>query len=195
MNLARLIVVSALLVSPLISVAQDPISWTPLKDDGLHDPRSPALRELADPAESLAPLARVAPDRFIGNQVRWVHLIEQAALAPRTNVLPGTPMRVLDQDIYLDIGGSMAVVRFPHRAHTYWLDCSNCHDRIFKEKAGGNKISMLQILEGEQCGICHGAVAFPLTECGRCHSVPQVDFPALESKLGLRRVPGTKTAR
>ena len=30
---------------------------------------------------------------------------------------------------------------------------------------------MLLILAGEKCGLCHGAVAFPLTECLRCHSV------------------------
>jgi hypothetical protein len=27
------------------------------------------------------------------------------------------------------------------------------------------------ILSGEKCGLCHGAVSFPLTECKRCHSV------------------------
>jgi hypothetical protein len=47
---------------------------------------------------------------------------------------------------------------------------------------------MLAILEGEQCGQCHGAVAFPLTECTRCHAIPQKDFPALENELGLVRV-------
>jgi hypothetical protein len=26
---------------------------------------------------------------------------------------------------------------------------------------------------GEQCGVCHGAVAFPLTVCGRCHNTPR----------------------
>ena len=30
---------------------------------------------------------------------------------------------------------------------------------------------MMLILQGEKCGLCHGAVAFPLTECLRCHSV------------------------
>jgi hypothetical protein len=33
------------------------------------------------------------------------------------------------------------------------------------------------VLSGEKCGLCHGAVAFPLTECNRCHSV-QRDSPA-----------------
>jgi c(7)-type cytochrome triheme protein len=66
----------------------------------------------------------------------------------------------------------MPAVKFPHRQHTLWLDCSNCHNGLFKDKIGANKFSMVAILNGEQCGLCHGAVAFPLTECNRCHSVP-----------------------
>lgn len=171
-------------------------SWTKLKDDGLHDPKSPAIRLKQEPGEALGAIAARAPDPNIGNQVRWVRALEVGAINPRTNLWPDTKIRVLDQDIYLNIGGSQAVVRFPHRQHTMWLDCSNCHDGIFKSVAGTTEIAMLLILEGEQCGVCHGAVAFPLTECARCHSVPQTEFPALEKKLGLTRVgPKLKAAR
>ena len=166
--------------------------WVRMKDDGLHDPKSPALKDKQEPGDALKPLAAKAPDPTIGNQVRWVKALENGLINPRTNILPGTEIRVLDQDIYLDVGGSQAVVRFPHKQHTLWLDCANCHDAIFKSVAGQSDISMKSILEGEQCGICHGAVAFPLTECGRCHSVPQADFPALEKKLGLSRVGAKK---
>ena len=71
----------------------------------------------------------------------------------------------------VDVNGGMPAVRFPHRQHTEWLDCKNCHDGIFKMRTGETKISMFLILQGEQCGVCHGAVAFPLTECMRCHSI------------------------
>jgi c(7)-type cytochrome triheme protein len=81
---------------------------------------------------------------------------------------------VLDQDILLNLKGGTPIVRFPHLQHTLWLDCSNCHDKIFKQQTGATKISMQKILQGEQCGVCHGAVAFPLTECTRCHSVPRI---------------------
>jgi c(7)-type cytochrome triheme protein len=70
------------------------------------------------------------------------------------------------------------MVRFPHRQHTLWLDCSMCHEELFKSKAGANQFSMLAMLNGEQCGRCHGAVSFPLTECNRCHSVPHDRAPA-----------------
>jgi len=142
-------------------------AWQALERDGLHDPESPAVRILQQPADALSKL----PADTAGNMVRWVNALEQGKIAPRTNIRPETKIQVLDQDILLNLNGGMPVVRFPHKAHTQWLDCSNCHDHIFKRQTGATKISMLAILQGEQCGLCHGAVAFPLTECSRCHSV------------------------
>jgi hypothetical protein len=42
---------------------------------------------------------------------------------------------------------------------------------------------------GEHCGRCHGAVAFPLTECTRCHSVQQ-DYSLLRRKQREMVLPG-----
>ena len=175
-------------VTALAYIASASAQWSRLKDDGLHDPRSPAIKEKQEPGDALRVLAEKAPDPLIGNQVRWAKALEDGLIDPRTNIWPDTKIRILDQDIYLDIGGSLGAVRFPHKLHTMWLDCSNCHDAIFKSVAGETDISMLKILEGEQCGVCHGAVAFPLTECVRCHSVPQASFPDIEKRLGLVRV-------
>ncbi len=141
-------------------------SWLPLNKDKVHDPMSPALRLLQQPGEALSKL----PADTAGNQVRWVEALESGAIDPRTNVFPETKVNVLDLDNWLNTSGSMPVVKFPHRQHTLWLDCANCHEHLFKSKAGANKLSMLQILNGEQCGVCHGAVSFPLTECSRCHN-------------------------
>ena len=142
--------------------------WKRLENDGVHDPASPAIRVLQQPAEALAAL----PPDTAGNMVRWVQAIESGAINPRTNLFESTQVRVLDQDLIVAKYGSMPAVKFPHRAHTLWLDCANCHPKPFIDKAGANKLSMSAILNGEQCGLCHGAVAFPLTECNRCHSVP-----------------------
>jgi len=35
---------------------------------------------------------------------------------------------------------------------------------------GANQISMASILLGQKCGVCHGKVAFPVSECRLCHS-------------------------
>jgi c(7)-type cytochrome triheme protein len=167
----------ALLLAVFLAAAAwaDGRQWLPLADDGVHDPSSPALRLLQQPAEALS---RLAPDTA-GNQVRWVHALERGEIEPRTNIFPETRVNVLDLDNYLSIGGSLPAVKFPHRQHTLWLDCANCHEHLFKSKAGANRLSMLKILEGEQCGMCHGAVAFPLTECNRCHSTPQHEAIAI----------------
>ena len=147
--------------------------WAPISNDGVHDPRIPAVGLLQQPAEALSRL----PAAGGGNQVDWVQALEKKLINPRTNILPGTAVRVLESDVLLNLRGSTPIVRFPHRAHTLWLDCTNCHDHLFKAVAGGNPLNMEKILQGEQCGVCHGAVAFPLTECNRCHSVRR-DKPA-----------------
>ena len=164
----RLASACALLVMVATVSAADPSPWVPLEKDGVHDPRGPGIGQLQQPAEALAPL----PRDTAGNMVRWVQALDSGAISPRTNLLPETKVRLLDQDIIIAKFGSMPAVKFPHRQHTLWLDCDNCHDKLFKAKAGANKFSMTAILNGEQCGLCHGAVSFPLTECNRCHSVP-----------------------
>jgi c(7)-type cytochrome triheme protein len=149
-----------------------PPLWTPLEKDGIHDPRNPGITQLQQPAEALAPL----PRDTAGNLVRWVQARDSGAIQPRATLQPGTQVRVLETDIIISKFGSMPAVKFPHRQHTLWLDCSNCHDGLFKAKAGANKFNMTRILNGEQCGVCHGAVSFPLTECNRCHSVPNASL-------------------
>ena len=159
--------------------------WKPLAEDGLHDPGNPALAELQQPNDAMADF----PKDFatIGNQVDWVRALEQGVIVPRTNIFPDTHIEVLDLDIIMDQTSQMPMVRFPHKAHTQWLDCVNCHDQFFTKKAGGNPVNMFAILAGEYCGRCHGAVAFPLTECRRCHSVARRTFVG---EFGAQPLPG-----
>jgi c(7)-type cytochrome triheme protein len=71
-------------------------------------------------------------------------------------------------------------VVFSHAVHTYWLDCSSCHPKLFIPKVDANKMTMREIHDGKYCGKCHGAVAFPTQPhslavtnfravCKRCH--------------------------
>lgn len=142
----------------------------PLKKDGVHDPAAPAIKLLQEPADALMQLPRDSA----GAKVNWVKALQDGVINPRTNVLPDTPIRVLNLDIIMPRTAEAPMVLFPHRQHTEWLDCSNCHESLFKYKAGSTKnLNMFAVLQGEYCGRCHGAVAFPLTECRRCHSVPR----------------------
>jgi c(7)-type cytochrome triheme protein len=155
--------------------------WETLPKDGIHDPRGPAIKELQEPA---AALSKLSPDDA-GNMVRWVQSLEKGEINPRANIRPDTKIRIYDSDVLLNLNGGMPIVRFPHRQHTLWLDCVNCHDHLFKAETGATKFSMLKILEGEQCGVCHGAVAFPLTECFRCHSVARPGGKAPKPSLPI----------
>lgn len=164
----RPLLLVALVVNTVLA-AEALRQWQPLSQDGVHDPKSPAVRLLQQPREALSTL----PPNNAGNKVDWIRALDSGHINPRTNLWPETNVRILETDVLLNLKGSTPIVRFPHRAHTLWLDCSNCHDGLFKPIAGANKLSMERMLQGEQCGVCHGAVAFPLTECNRCHSVPR----------------------
>ncbi|MFM9845850.1 MAG: c(7)-type cytochrome triheme domain-containing protein [Hyphomicrobiaceae bacterium] len=141
--------------------------WPDLRDDGLHDPTNRGIGLLQQPREALS----VLPPANEGNHVDWVAALRTGAINPRTNVFPETKIKVLDLDVLMEDTAAMPIVKFPHRPHTEWLDCENCHDKIFKAKRGTNAVNMLAILQGNFCGQCHGAVSFPLTQCARCHSV------------------------
>ena len=155
----------ALLLCTSLAFAES--EWTPLRKDGIHDPRGPAMKLLQEPKEALSKL----PPDTTGNMVRWIEAIQTGVINPLPSMKPGVVANILDQVILLSLKGGMPIVLFPHKRHTEWLDCANCHDGLFKKQTGTSQISMFQILAGEQCGVCHGAVAFPLTECFRCHSV------------------------
>jgi len=138
-----------------------------LAEDGVHDPSNPGIALMQQPQDALGKL----PGDEVGAQVRWVQALALGAINPRSSILPGTQVRVLNLDVVMPRTGEMPMVVFPHRQHTEWLDCNNCHEHLFKYKAGATtKVNMFEVLQGEYCGLCHGAVSFPLTECRRCHS-------------------------
>jgi c(7)-type cytochrome triheme protein len=147
--------------------------WMPLAKDGIHDPKGPAILELMEPGSGLAP----NPTDYAGNQVRWVEALDEGYIKPLSSIYGAAETKVLDRDVIMKRTAQMLYVRFPHRPHTEWLDCKQCHESIFSYKLGETKINMLMILNGQKCGLCHGAVAFPLTECNRCHSVQWRDLP------------------
>ncbi len=182
--LALLLAFFATLAAAQAGKARPPMErqWAPLAKDGIHDPRNPGIKQLQEPRDALS----VLPADTAGNQVLWVDALREGKINPRTNVLPETKLRVLETDIYMNRYGSVDAVRFPHREHTLWLDCSNCHEELFKSKAGANRITMLKILDGEQCGQCHGAVAFPTTECKRCHNTPRAALKPAAAPGGAR---------
>jgi c(7)-type cytochrome triheme protein len=172
----------ALLALLFFNFVQAQGKWDPLARDGLHDPLNPGFVELQEPGTALDKL----PPGSAGNQVNWIEAIENGSVKPRPSIR-GAQAKIRDQDILLSRNGGLPMVLFSHRKHGEWLDCSNCHDSLFKEKTGTSGLSMFRMLNGEQCGVCHGSVSFPLTECRRCHNVQR---PAPESLTMPARAAG-----
>ena len=161
-----------------------------LRHDGLHDLDNDALKSLQEPE---AAMSKFPIDRRGG--INWVKAIADGTITPRMSRRGDSGMNIMDMDILFKDTGQMPWVRFPHLAHTRWLDCSNCHPAIFVPQKGGNpEIGMDAIIAGQYCGRCHDKVAFPLWTCERCHSVahknspevwftdPEIPWPASEAE-------------
>lgn len=139
-----------------------------LEADGIHDPAVSGLKLLQQPSAAFKPLVSSSG----GNNVDWVKSMEKGLIKPLYDHTDASKQPLpMDLSIVMEVKGSMPNVSFPHKPHTLILDCSNCHDAIFKPQKGGNPMSMAEIMLGQKCGVCHGSVAFPVTECRRCHSV------------------------
>ena len=138
-----------------------------LAADGIHDPETLGLDVLQTPEDGLAGFPKTAR-----GSINWVQALDIGVIDPRSSVTGDGEMSVMDLDILMTNTRSMPRVLFPHKAHTQWLTCSNCHPQIFIPKLGANPITMGENLLGNYCGRCHGRVAFSVFECERCHSVP-----------------------
>ena len=144
----------------------------PPPKDGIHDSANDGTHVLQPPLIAFEGL----PTTEFGNYVDWVKSLQEGKLAPRYDRFDATvePL-VMDLDIVREVKASMPDVVFPHKPHTQWLHCSNCHPKIFIPQRNANVINMSAILLGQKCGVCHGKVSFPITtkSCKKCHSKPK----------------------
>ena len=141
-------------------------------EDGIHDAANDGTHVLQPPMIAYDGL----PKTEFGNYVDWVKALDTGLLKPRYDRLdPSVEPLVMDLDIVREVKASMPDVVFPHKPHTQWLHCSNCHPKIFIPQKNANVINMSAILLGTKCGVCHGKVSFPITtkSCKKCHSKPK----------------------
>ncbi len=151
------------LMKPKLKINPPPL------EDGIHDPENPGTALLQPPKAAFDSLDKSKH----GNYVNWVSSLQNGKLGPRWDRLDDTMQPIVfDLNIVREVKGSMPNVIYPHKQHTEWLDCSNCHPDIFIPQKGANQINMAAIMLGEKCGVCHGSVAFPVTTstCTLCHS-------------------------
>jgi c(7)-type cytochrome triheme protein len=109
--------------------------------------------------------------------VNWADALRQGKITPKGSLNPDEP-DMPPFDLSFDIptkSNFMPNVIYPHKIHTMWLTCTNCHPAIFlmNHTENNKNMTMPKIAAGEFCGRCHNRVAFPLSDCLRCHVVPK----------------------
>ncbi len=111
------------------------------------------------------------PAMLFGNRINWSEALREKLFVPRSYLKERPEDFPFDKQLTLDAEWNYVPPSvFPHRVHTEWLDCNNCHPEIFNiKKKGTRDFSMGNILKGEFCGVCHLNVAFPMNDCPRCH--------------------------
>lgn len=120
--------------------------------------------------------AKLPRGRF-GNGVDWEKAEETGAIKPG-DFLEGISIARKPLTAQKDFALSPRLVDMPgiifsHKKHTVWNGCELCHPEIFVGvKRGTTKYTMVENFEGKYCGACHLTVAFPLTDCQRCHTEP-----------------------
>ncbi len=120
------------------------------------------------------------PKARFGNKINWDRALRKKRIKPVKSIwdknysaIPFKKTLVLKSEWGM---ADTAFAVFPHKKHTRWLDCADCHPDIFNiEKKGTKFFRMEYILDRKFCGACHLNVAFPIQDCKPCH-------PALKTK-------------
>ena len=108
--------------------------------------------------------------------VDWAKAVKENLLTPRHSLDPDAEdIPPFDFNILIETKSNFVKdVVFPHYIHTWWLKCEICHPKIFIPVRGANNITMVgMIVDNKFCGRCHGKIAFPFTDCNRCHTSPK----------------------
>ena len=150
----------------------------------------PPIEDVLDPDS----VVRLLPRDHAGN-IDWVAALRSGLIAPRATISgvdlpPDVPRFAFGFDFFMPGPNPTFDAFFPHSAHTEWVDCAQCHARIFRYR--DTEIRMADVMQGKFCGECHGKVAFPpATACERCHrdlpQPPDRTQPVLLGTLTLER--------
>lgn len=121
--------------------------------------------------------AEKMPRERFGNEINWERA-EATGAVKVVDFLDGISVKrapLADQKDF-SLGSKVEGVpdiTFSHKKHTVWNGCEVCHPDIFiGVKRGTDKYSMIDLFDGKYCGVCHDKVAFPQTDCQRCHTKP-----------------------
>jgi len=149
----------------------------PAEADQSHCRRCHSVGRNPSREQAFAQFAAALPNERFGNGIDW-EKAEASGLIKPLQYLEGVSIKrpeLASQDdfaIEAKVAGMPEIV-FSHRKHTAWNGCELCHPDIFIGiKKGATQYSMIELFEGKYCGACHDKVAFPQTDCQRCHTQP-----------------------
>jgi c(7)-type cytochrome triheme protein len=127
------------------------------------------------PEVDFGAFTRNLPRGRFGNGVDWEKAEEQGLIKP-IDFLDGVSIKRQSLTAQKDFAlaprlEGMPEIIFSHKKHTVWSGCEGCHPDIFVGvKKGLTRYGMPEIFDGKYCGVCHTTVAFPTTDCQRCHT-------------------------
>ncbi len=139
--------------------------------------RCHSLGKNVTPKYDFAEITKNLPKGRFGNGIDWEKAEEENLIKP-VDYIEGVSIKRKSLTVQKDFALSpklegMPEIIFSHKKHTLWNGCELCHPEIFVGvKKGTTKYTMVEIFGGKYCGVCHVSVAFPLTDCQRCHTKP-----------------------
>lgn len=101
--------------------------------------------------------------------IDWLTLKENGVFKPIESLKEGYEQEIRDNQILFVSKSKLENVLFSHNVHSSWIKCASCHPAIFEDNLT-NKVKMVRMSKGENCGYCHGKVSFTFADCKRCHS-------------------------
>ncbi|MBW2451131.1 MAG: hypothetical protein JRF07_02125 [Deltaproteobacteria bacterium] len=115
------------------------------------------------------------PKERQGNGIDWEQAAAKGLIAPVDYIdglsVPGPELAEIDDFALESKIEGMPDIIFSHAKHTVWNGCEVCHPDIFLGvRKGATTYSMIELFQGKYCGVCHDTVAFPQTDCQRCHT-------------------------
>jgi len=101
--------------------------------------------------------------------IDWLTLKKEGIFKPIESLIEGYEQKIRDNQILFVSKSKLENVLFSHNVHSSWIKCESCHPAIFEDSLK-NKVKMVRMSKGENCGYCHGKVSFTFADCKRCHS-------------------------
>ena len=123
----------------------------------------PPIEEILDWEEAL----ELLPKDEKGNP-DWVKAQKTGIIKPRALDPRDRNNEWFRMDFFLPSDKPKFEAYFPHSAHVAMMGCDSCHPAVFRFR--DNEITMKTMRKGENCGTCHGSVAFSTKDCKRCHT-------------------------